>query len=86
MRKLNQLMNLKKRVALITGGAGHLGFAIAESLAEAGAKIVLLDVNEKACKQKARQIQRKYKVKTMALVMDLTDLKQLRAVPQQIRE
>ncbi len=43
MRSTAQLMDLSGRVALITGGAGHVGSAIAEALAECGAEIVLLD-------------------------------------------
>ena len=47
MRTLKQLMNLKGRAALITGGAGHLGFSMAQALAQLGAHIILLDTDEK---------------------------------------
>ena len=43
MRTVRDLMDLSGRVALVTGGAGHIGGAIAEALAECGASIVLLD-------------------------------------------
>ena len=33
------MMNLEGRTALITGGAGHLGLAMAEALDEVGASI-----------------------------------------------
>jgi NAD(P)-dependent dehydrogenase (short-subunit alcohol dehydrogenase family) len=36
---LRELMDLTGRVALVTGGAGHLGAALAEGLAEAGARV-----------------------------------------------
>lgn len=81
MKTNQQLMNLKGRVALITGGAGHLGFAMAESLAEAGASIILLDVNEKAARLKSAALARKYKVKAEALSIDLTDEQALKTVP-----
>lgn len=41
-------MDPKGQVALITGGASGLGAATAQVLAAAGAKVALLDVNEKA--------------------------------------
>ena len=44
MRKLSALMDLQERVAIITGGAGHIGKAAAESLLELGAKVYLMDV------------------------------------------
>ena len=65
MRTLKQLMNLKGRVALITGGAGHLGFTMAEALAELGAHIVLLDLNQSQCRQMARRSPKKNKKKTL---------------------
>ncbi|QQX78914.1 SDR family oxidoreductase [Shewanella sp. KX20019] len=46
-------MDLKDKVVVITGGAGGLGYAMAETLAAAGAKLALIDVDqeklEKAC-------------------------------------
>ena len=46
-------MDLKDKVVVITGGAGGLGLAMAVDLAEAGAKIALIDVDqeklERAC-------------------------------------
>jgi NAD(P)-dependent dehydrogenase (short-subunit alcohol dehydrogenase family) len=40
---LRELSSLKDRTALVTGGAGHIGAAIADGLAEAGADLILLD-------------------------------------------
>ncbi|MCL1127252.1 SDR family oxidoreductase [Shewanella surugensis] len=46
-------MDLKDKVVVITGGAGGLGFAMAQNFAAAGAKLALIDVDqdklEKAC-------------------------------------
>jgi NAD(P)-dependent dehydrogenase (short-subunit alcohol dehydrogenase family) len=43
MRTLNDLQNLGGRMALITGGAGHLGRTIAATLLELGATVALVD-------------------------------------------
>ena len=79
-------MNLKGRVALVTGGAGHIGSAMAETLAELGAKIVLLDVHQELCQKKANEIHEKYQVETWPCIVDLTQEEQTRAVPGFIRE
>lgn len=43
MRLITELMDLSGRTALIAGGAGHIGSAMAEAMAELGASIVILD-------------------------------------------
>ncbi len=45
------------RVAVITGGAGGIGFALAESFAARGAKIVLADVDEAAMRHRADSLE-----------------------------
>ena len=39
-------MNLKDKVALVTGGASGLGQATVEAYVNLGAKVVILDINE----------------------------------------
>jgi NAD(P)-dependent dehydrogenase (short-subunit alcohol dehydrogenase family) len=43
MKTIAQLSDLSGKVALITGGAGHIGRAVAGGLAELGCKLCLLD-------------------------------------------
>jgi NAD(P)-dependent dehydrogenase (short-subunit alcohol dehydrogenase family) len=45
-RPLRELMSLEGRVAVITGGAGHIGSVAADGLAELGASIALIDLDE----------------------------------------
>ncbi len=52
-------MELKDSVIAITGAAQGLGFAMAESLAESGANIVLLDMQEDAVKAAAAALSEK---------------------------
>jgi len=49
-------MEIKGHAAIITGGASGLGAATARALAAAGAKVALLDVNEKAAGEVAQEI------------------------------
>ena len=39
-------MELNQTIALVTGGASGLGFATAKRLADAGAKVILADLND----------------------------------------
>ena len=43
---ITELMNLKERVAVVTGATGHIGRVICETLSELGAKVVPVDRQE----------------------------------------
>ena len=71
-------MNLQGRVALITGGAGHIGLAIGEALAELGASIAVLDMAD--CETAAQRLHETYRVETLPEQVDLNDEAAVRAV------
>jgi short-subunit dehydrogenase len=50
MRTIKQLLSMEGRVAVITGGCGHIGRAIAEGLAEQGCNLLLIDRAEDTLK------------------------------------
>lgn len=77
-------MNLENRVALITGGGGHIGSAVCEALAELGADVVALDVDRNSCTAVAKRIHETYSVETLPVVIDLTDEEAVRSVPQTV--
>lgn len=84
MKTLKELMNLHGRVALITGGAGHIGSAMADAFAELGASIVILDINKQQSDEIAARVTKEYGVDAIALAVDLGNDEQVRAVPAQI--
>lgn len=84
MKHVSELMNIKNHVAVVTGGAGHIGSAICDALAESGADIVIIDCNTELCSKKCVQLNHDYGVQALPLVMDLTDEKKLRKVPEKI--
>jgi len=84
MKNLQQLMDLKGRVALITGGAGHIGGTMAEVFAELGATIVLLDINEEQSGDVAARLRKEYSGDVLVLTVDLGNDEQVRVVPEQV--
>jgi NAD(P)-dependent dehydrogenase (short-subunit alcohol dehydrogenase family) len=84
IRTLKQLMDLQNRVALITGGAGHIGRVLGESLAELGASIAVLDVDQAAAGTVATDIAANNNVKASGLAVDLTDLAAVKATPARV--
>jgi NAD(P)-dependent dehydrogenase (short-subunit alcohol dehydrogenase family) len=82
MRTLKELMNLRGRTALITGGAGHIGVALGEALAELGANIVVLDMSPEECKKTSQHLKAQFEVDTLALDINLADEKEVRLIPQ----
>ena len=84
MKSLKELMDLQGRVALITGGGGHIGAAMCEALAELGAAVVVLDVVQESCTDVARRTHKTFGVETLPLAIDLTDEPAVRAVPEKV--
>lgn len=72
MRSVAELMRLDERVAIVTGGAGHLGLAAAEALAELGARVVIVDRDEAACQARAADVGGRFGVGTLAVATDLS--------------
>jgi NAD(P)-dependent dehydrogenase (short-subunit alcohol dehydrogenase family) len=58
-------------VALVTGGAGHIGLACSEALAELGARIAIVDRDAGACESRANDIGARFGVETLAVAADL---------------
>jgi len=85
-RSVKTLMDLKGRVALLTGAAGHIGAAMGESLAELGADLVLLDVAQDACREAAGQMRSKFGIRSIPLPIDLADENAVRAVPRLVMD
>ena len=80
MRPLKDLMDLSGRRALVTGGAGHIALAVAQGLREAGAKLMLLDLDAKALQSRALRLREQAgKAAVEWLACDLKDEGETRA-------
>ncbi len=84
MRSLEQLFNLKGRTALITGGAGHIGSAIAHALAENGAVIAISDMDLGRAESLCTILTDRYSVEANVFLTDLEDEKSVRALPSSV--
>ncbi|MGI6557644.1 MAG: SDR family NAD(P)-dependent oxidoreductase [Limnochordia bacterium] len=71
--------DLTGKVALVTGGAQGLGFAIAHSLAQAGAAVVLADINGPGAEKAAEEL-RSLGGRTLSLAVDVTSSEQIKGM------
>lgn len=69
---LKHAFSLKGKVAIITGGAGLLGFKHAEAIAEMEGIPVLLDIDEKKAVSLAKKIKNELNVSSIGLYCDIT--------------
>jgi NAD(P)-dependent dehydrogenase (short-subunit alcohol dehydrogenase family) len=81
MKSIQQLMNLTGRVALITGGGGHIGRAVASALAEVGAAIAITDKDEEACARASAELAHLHGREVLSLPVDLVDDDSLARLP-----
>lgn len=65
-------IDLKAKVAVVTGSARGIGRAIAEKLAEAGANIIVSDIMEDLGKNTAKEISEKYGVEALFVYANVT--------------
>jgi Dehydrogenases with different specificities (related to short-chain alcohol dehydrogenases) len=86
MRKIKELINLTDRTALITGGAGYLGRAFGETLAELGANVAVADRNAAQAEQVAQTLTETYGIRAMAIVIDMAVEADVRTLPSQVAE
>jgi 2-deoxy-D-gluconate 3-dehydrogenase len=56
MKQLLELLNLKGKTAVVTGGAKGIGYGIAYRLAEAGAKVLVADMDEETAQTTAKEL------------------------------
>jgi 2-deoxy-D-gluconate 3-dehydrogenase len=69
---LTQTIDLSRKVAIVTGGAMGIGFGIAYRLAEAGASVVIADMNKAAADEAAATLAAKG-WKALAVAADVSD-------------
>jgi NAD(P)-dependent dehydrogenase (short-subunit alcohol dehydrogenase family) len=85
-RSLRELMSLAGRVALVTGGAGHIGRSIAHGLAELGASLAVVDIAGPGGAEVAAALAERWSVAAAAFDCDLEQSDAVRELPRRVRE
>lgn len=73
-------MDIKGKKAIVTGAGQGIGKAVALKLAEFGADVVVADLNEETAAQTRDEIIRAWKVDSLAIRTDVTELDQTQAM------
>ena len=78
--KISELFSLKEKVAVVTGALGLLGVQHCHALAEAGASIVVTDLNESECAKFAATLP----APALGISADITDKKSVKELRDKI--
>lgn len=70
LKSISRIINLKDKIALITGAGSGIGRAMAKRFAEAGANLYILDINPTEL-QKTAELLQKYQTKVEFFIIDL---------------
>lgn len=84
MTRLSNLMNLRGRRALVTGAAGGLGRVMADTLAEMGADLVLVDLPHVDLAEQAKDLAKSHGVDVQTQACDLEDSQQREALAARV--
>jgi hypothetical protein len=78
--------DLKGKVAVITGGAGVIGYAICEAMASVGIKTAIIDINKEAAENTAYQLAAKFNIDCIGVEANVLDKQSLIAAKRVINE
>jgi len=82
----NSIFSLKGKVAVVTGGAGHLGRAISESLAEAGAVVAVASRDAGKCRKAAMELSKKYGTRCEGFALDVSSSGKIKSGMKKIHD
>lgn len=84
MRTIVELTDMGGRVALVTGGAGHVGAMACETLAQLGAGVAIADLDGRSCADLAQRLGTQFSVGAVGLDLDLADDDMVRSLPDRV--
>ena len=85
MRSLNDLFKLNQKVVLIIGGAGYLGSAICETMAELGASVVITSRNGQKCVEYAEELSNRYGIQAKGYSVDIMDIESIQSLFENVK-
>src|SRR6266705_484989 len=84
MGVLEELFGLDGRVAIITGGAKGIGMFYSEALADAGAKVVVADIDSEAVADTSHRLNEQFPGRILGVELDVSDRESIRAMVQEV--
>ena len=71
-KNYSKLFNLTDKTAIVTGGVGILGKCFCSGLAEFGANVVIIDIDEKTVTDFASELSDKYGINALGIKCDIS--------------
>jgi NAD(P)-dependent dehydrogenase (short-subunit alcohol dehydrogenase family) len=84
--RTKKIFNLKDRVIVLTGSAGLLGSQYAQILSDAGATLVLVDIDSKKNNILLKKINKKFRTKSICLSIDITSKKDVAELAKYVKK
>lgn len=78
------LFQLSGKTALVTGGVGILGQRFCRGLAEFGAQVAVVDLDQNRCTEFAKELQQDYGVEALGVACDVSDFVSVQSMVNQI--
>ena len=86
MKYNNTLFDMSGKIVIITGGTGLLGRQYADTLASAGANIILTDIHQEKCEEFAKILQKKYNNKMIGIKADFVKAQEIKELIQKVEQ
>lgn len=86
MELLANLMSLKGKNALVTGGFGHLGFGMVEALAELGANVIVCSRDVDKHEEVIQKLNLEFGTDSMAMELDMRNVESIEELRKKVLE
>lgn len=81
---MKDMFRLDGKIAIVTGGAGGIGFSLAKGLGYQGATVVISSRKQEAIEKAAKEIAAETGCETLAIVSDATDEASIKSLMDQV--
>lgn len=83
-QRYEKLFDVRNMVIVYTGATGLIGKALCEALAEKGAKIVVIDVDQKKCEEFSQSLKKRFGCDSLGLGIDISNRVQVYKAKKEI--